>query len=396
MKTRVVMLGAALTLLSGALYAQGNQEDLEASRRRLEQIRRERERLQQQQFRLQGQVHDVEDELSNLTRQVESTHRIVAEIERQLGGLTSQLDRSTAELILAQDNLTERQTVLARRLVDIYKRGPLYTFQALLAAESFGDLVSRYKYLYLTSRQDKQLVEEVERLRNDVRRQRNSLLQVRGELDRRREERQAEVSRYGQLKQERERRLAALRRTAKGTEQKLSQLEKDEQRITGLLASLERRRTDAEARNRALGATPATTGTLTTADLGKLDWPVEGKIVFQFGPERLPSGATIRWNGIGIGAPEGTPVNAVESGTVAIIERYSTYGLLVAVEHGNGFYSLYMQLKSASVKKGDRIQRGQVIGTVGGANSRFGSHLHFEIRGESQIALDPAEWLRRR
>ena len=83
----------------------------------------------------QGQVHDVNDELSNLERQRESTHRIVNEIERQIGGLASQLDRSSAELILAQDNLAERRAVLQRRLVDIYKRGPLHTFQVLLTAE---------------------------------------------------------------------------------------------------------------------------------------------------------------------------------------------------------------------------------------------------------------------
>ena len=58
--------------------------------------------------------------------------------------------------------------MLERRLVDIYKRGALYTFQALLAAESFGDLLSRYKYLYLTSRQDRALVADVEKLRNRV------------------------------------------------------------------------------------------------------------------------------------------------------------------------------------------------------------------------------------
>ena len=74
-------------------------------------------------------MHDVNDELSNLERQRESTQRIVNEIERQIGGLASQLDRSSAELILAEDNLAERRAVLERRLVDIYKRGPLYTFQ---------------------------------------------------------------------------------------------------------------------------------------------------------------------------------------------------------------------------------------------------------------------------
>jgi len=167
-------------------HAQGN-ADLEESRRRLEEIRAERDRLERQRERLQGQVHDVNDELSNLERQRESTQRIVGEIERQIGGLASQLDRSSAELILAQDNLAERRAVLERRLIDIYKRGPLHTFQVLLAAESFGDLLSRYKYLYLTSEQDRALVQDVEKLRNRVVQQRNNILNVRGELNRRRE-----------------------------------------------------------------------------------------------------------------------------------------------------------------------------------------------------------------
>ena len=158
---------AMLALLCGPLAAQDTPE-LERSRRRLEEIRRERDRLQEQQQRLQGQVHDVNDELHNLERQRESTQKIVDEIERQIGGLSGRLDRTSAELILAEDNLAERRAVLERRLVDIYKRGPLYTFQALLAAESFGDLLSRYKYLYLTSRQDRALVGDVEKLRNRV------------------------------------------------------------------------------------------------------------------------------------------------------------------------------------------------------------------------------------
>src|SRR5712691_4927004 len=189
---------ALLVIAPGRLQGQGNTE-LEESRHRLEEIRRERDRLQEQQLRLQGQVHDVHDELSNLERQRESTQRIVSEIERQIGGLASQLDRSSAELILAEDNLAERHAVLERRLVDIYKRGPLYTFQALLAAESFGQLLSRYKYLYLTSRQDRALVNDVEHLRNRVVSERNNILNVRNQLDRSREEREAEYARYTEL-----------------------------------------------------------------------------------------------------------------------------------------------------------------------------------------------------
>ena len=130
--------------------------DLEQSRRRIEEIRAERERLERQRSRLQGQIQDVTTELQNLERQRDVTNRLVNEIERQINGLGTQLDQSSAELILAQDNLVERRAVLNRRLVDIYKRGPLHTWRVLLTAESFGDLLSRYKYLYLTSRQDRE------------------------------------------------------------------------------------------------------------------------------------------------------------------------------------------------------------------------------------------------
>src|SRR3954470_4616313 len=390
------LLGALSVLLSliTAAHAQGT-PDLEESRRRLEEIRAERDRLERQRERVQGQGHDVNDELSNLERQRESTQRIVDEIERQIGGLASQLDRSSAELILAQDNLAERRAVLERRLIDIYKRGPLHTFQVLLAAESFGDLLSRYKYLYLTSEQDRALVDDVEKLRNRVVQQRNNILDVRGELDRRREEREAEFSRYSELASERARKLQTLQRSARSTERRLSQLQKDESRLNGLLASLERSRRDELARGALRGAV-ATPGSITTADLGKLDWPVEGAIVYRFGRDTLPSGGIIRWNGVGIAAPVGTAVKAVESGKVRLVGQFGTYGLTIVVEHGNGYYSVYSHLLSAAVKLGAAVAKGATIGAVGGENSDYGPHLHFEIRGENQVALDPTTWLRKR
>ena len=327
-----------------------------------------------------GQVHDVNDELNNLERQRESTQRIVSEIERQIGGLASQLDRSSAEMILAEDNLAERRAVLERRLVDIYKRGPLYTYQALFAAESFGDLLSRYKYLYLTSRQDRALVTDVESLRNRVVSERNTILNVRDQLARTREEREAEYSKYTELAKARERRLQSLQQSAKSTERRLTTLQKDEARLNGVLASLERARRDEAARGTLRGGVSAP-GSITTADIGKLDWPVEGTIVYRFGRDTLPSGGIIRWNGVGIAAPVGTPVTAVESGKVRLVGQFGTYGLTIVLEHGNGYYSVYSHLQSAVVKLGATVAKSEELGTVGGENSDYGPHLHFEIRG---------------
>jgi septal ring factor EnvC (AmiA/AmiB activator) len=385
---------ALTTFAPAPLHAQNPQPDLESSRKRLEDIRAERERLRREQQQLESQVRDAGAELRNIERQREVTNRLVNELERQMRGLGDQLLSSSQQLALAQDNLADRRAVLDRRVVEIYKRGPLYTFQVLLTAESFGDLLSRYKYLYLQNRQDRSLVEDIARLGNRIRQQRGELVDVQEDLDRRREERTSELKSYEILAEERSARLTRLRRSNESTQQRISALERDEARLNDVLASLER------ARRAARGPQPrptAPTGDeLTTADLGSLDWPVQGRILFRFGRDTLPSGAVIRRNGIGIAAPAGTPVKAVSGGRVALVQRLGTYGLTVVVEHGNGYFSLYMQLGSSAVTAGSTVQKGETIGTVGGENTDQGSHLYFEIRGENQIALDPADWLRRR
>jgi septal ring factor EnvC (AmiA/AmiB activator) len=392
-------LVVALSLAPAAVaHAQQTARDLQESRRRLDEIKAERERLQRQQQQLQGQVHDVQDELDNIEHQKQSTSRIVLEIERQIDGLASQMDQTSAELVLAQDNLLERKAVLERRLVDIYKRGPLYTWKVLLTAESFGDLLRRYKYLFLSSEQDRALVADVERLRSRVARQRSELLMVRNQLDATRVEREEELQRYTQLAGQRERRLGTLQRSARANAQQLAQLERDASRLNDVLAALEKAARDEAARNRRApaGAGAPVPGALTTASLGRLDWPVEGRIVYQFGRDTLPQGGVIRWNGIGIAATPGTPVHAVEAGRVRLVETMGTYGLTVILEHGNGYYSIYSHLQGATVKAGQDVTKGQVLGAVGGENSDYGPHLHFEIRGENQMAMDPLDWLRRR
>jgi septal ring factor EnvC (AmiA/AmiB activator) len=384
-----------VALAAGPAVRLAAQQDLDESRRRLEQVRRERERLELERIRLQGQVQDLGKELDNLERQRQSTNRIVNEIESQIGGLNNHVDRASADLALAQDNLAEKRAVLERRLAEIYKRGKLYTFEVLVAAQSFGDLLSRYKYLYLQSRQDKTLLEDVERLKSQVERRRGEIIQVRSQLDLSREEREAELRRYSRLVEERARRLRETRRSARTTEQQLSALERDEARLNDLLARLEAARRSAEARRRATDVGEAR-GTLTTADIGKLDWPVDGQILTNFGSERLPSGAVIRNNGVRIGASAGTPVKAVEAGTVEVLQALGTYGLSVIVAHGNGYRSLYMHLGEARVARGSAVQKGQIVGTVGGVNSDEGPHLYFEIRGEGGIPLDPTDWLKQR
>jgi murein hydrolase activator len=387
------LLLGALLLAAPALAQQAPPDTaLQHSQDRLNEIRRERERLQGEMERLRGRVHSLSSELNNIEAQVQVSGRMINELNLQVAAMGARIDSTTGDLIVAQDALAEKHAILKHRLTEITKRGPLYTFQVLLAAESFGDLLSRYKYLYLVSRQDRQLISNVETLRDTVAQRRTTLLNLRSSLANRRDERSQETQRLQLLERQRQTSLQQSQGEQRRMEQRLRQLAQDEARVTSFIALLERRRRAAEARR----ATPAAPARLRTADLGQLDWPVTGDIVYSFGRAAGPGNTTIRWNGIGIAATAGTPVHAIAGGTVRSVTQFGTYGLCVVLDHNGGYYSLYCQLQGADVREGQLVERGAVVGRTGGANSDQGPHLHFEIRGDGGQALDPVQWLRRR
>jgi len=365
------------------------QQQMQENQQRLEGIRRERSEVEQELARLRSQAHSLSDEIVNIESQKQTTNRIVNELDRQITGLGTQIDQITVDLLIAQDALLEKKAVLERRLVDIYKRGALYSWQVLLAAESFGDLLSRYKYLYLVSRQDRLLANDMGKLRDRVARQRQLLVDARETLGRRRRERTDELGRYLALEHERATNLRETRRNARQAEQRLTRLDRDEKSLNDRIETLERARREAESR----GVTTAA-GTITTADLAGLDWPVEGSIIYPFGTTTGPNNTRIPRHGIGIKAAVGTPVRSVAAGTVSLAGPLGLYLTSVLIDHGGGYYTFYAYLHDATVRPGDRVIRGQVIGHVGGESSDEGPHLHFEIRGQGGIALDPGNWLR--
>ena len=358
---------------------------------RLETIRQERASLESELQRLRGRIHSISGEIDNIEQQKGVTTRIVNELDRQIGSMNAQLDTVTLDLMLAQDALAETRAVLDTRLVEIYKRGPLWMFEVMLAAESFGDLVSRYKYLYLVSRQDRALVGEVENLRDRVGQQRVHLVAIHEQLSDRRDERGQELDRFVALERRRQRALRETQASQRVTTGRLDSLARDEERVTNMIATLE------EARRRAVASGAAGAGTITEADLGGLSWPVDsGEVIYRFGVTAGPDDTRIRRHGLGIRVPVGTPVRAVAGGTVQYASLMGTYGPSVLVDHGGGFYTLYLYLLRFSVQADQWVNAGDVVGESGGGTSDAGPHIEFQIRGQGGIALDPEGWLRRR
>ncbi len=391
--------GAMLALEAAPLGAQQTDPRLRQRQTELDRIRKERADLERRQRDLQRSVRSLTSEVANLDRQAATTATLVRTLDEQLESITAEIDSATARVTRAQLELEQRRTTMQQHVRGIYKRGPLFSVEAMLAAQSFGELLARYKYLHELARHDRSLVARVERLRDEVAMQRGQLVRLQDELVLNREEKAREEERLRELEGERQRSLVTARRSAQQTTDRLRAIARDEQRVTSLIATLDAERRAAEARARAGGATPSVasaTSTLRTSDIGRLDWPVEGDIIYRFGRVVSPNNTATRWNGVGIGTAIGTPVKALSAGEVALADRLGTYGLTVIVQHGGGDYSVYGSLGNASVKKGDKVTKGQTIGTVGIADPELGPHLHLEIRRDRGQAVDPLEWLRGR
>jgi len=371
---------------------------IEESEQRLERIRAERRTLRREMDRLAEQLSTGRQELRNIERQIGSSASVVAELDVQLDAVRSEVDRATRDMIRTRDRLTVRKIELRERLRELYKRGPLGPTRALLAARSFSDLINRYKYLRVVTLYDRMLVRQVSQLETRLEEQRAELAGELRRLQRLRAQKEEELADLEELERQRQRRLARVRGRESEVESAVTRLARrqtqEEQRLRSLLAELERAR---RAEERRTGR--ASTSTLRTSDLGNLNWPVEGEVVYGYGPEREGT-TTIRREGVGIAARPGSPVRVVESGTVEWAGPRGSYGPSVVVSHGGGYYSVYLYLRDLRVEAGESVDVGQVLGGVGGSASRDGPHAEFQIWEPSTDGdprtVDPVRWLRER
>lgn len=395
------------TLLAGLLLlapaASAAQEDtlqtqIHDSQERLAQIREERERLQEEMRALQGQARNLSLELSNIERQVAASAEALQELDYQTAALAASVDETTRQLVQTRDRLQERKVVMKQRLRSVYKRGPLHAVRVLLSAENFGDLLNRYKYLHLISVHDRLLLYEIMELEQRLTAQEETLQRNLAQIEELRAEKLSEFAQLQYLERSRIRTLERVRAQVSQAEGRILQLEADERRLTDVVARLERERIEAERRRAAAGLA-AGTGLLDASDLGRLPWPVEGELLYGFGPERRPNGVTLRRNGIGIAAAPGTPVRALRGGTVMVASSMEGFGNGVVINHGAGYYTLYMYLDEIRVLEGQDVTSGQVLGTVG-EGPEEGPHLYLQIRapvgGTTPVPVDPLPWLRPR
>jgi septal ring factor EnvC (AmiA/AmiB activator) len=381
---------AVLALLPAAVRAQDASARLRAQRDSLSHVRAQRQALERQARELSTRAHTQNEELANVNQRAQATQRIVAMLDAQLATIALEVNEAAAHVVAAEHELGARRHALRTRLVEIYKRGPMYTTQALLSARSFGDLVARYKYLHLLALHDRALVTRVQQLRDSVALDHRRLAVLQSDMEQSRSDKAQEEENLRSLQRQSAGNLAKTKQEQRRTEDRLARLRRTEAQVSSAIAALEAERLRAE---RARPNTKKAVSSISTSDYGKLSWPVDGPLLYSFGKAQGAGNSTIRWNGVGIKAAVGTAVKSVAAGKVVSVRQLGTYGLTIIIDHGGGDYSIYGSLSHADVKEQEQVTKGQVIGAVGISDPDLAPHLHFEIR-HGGPAVDPADWLR--
>lgn len=177
--------------------------------------------------------------------------------------------------------------------------------------------------------------------------------------------------------------LQRLQNDITAKDQQLKSLEVHEQKLSALLRKLDRHKNTITY----LEDTPPFR-TL----LGKLQWPVAGRLLNAFGDERR--GASLKWDGVKIGADAGNEVHAVHTGRVVFADWFRNLGLLIILDHGEGYMSLYGYNQSLLKKPGDWVLAGETIAYVGDSGGQNFPAVYFELRHNGK-PLDPSLWCAR-
>jgi len=325
---------------------------------------------------------------------VQSARKDLDEIRAQRLATEARLRELEAERARREKELDGERAALAGELRTAYVNGREEQLKLLLNQEdpaSFGRMLAYYGYF------GRARAERIQGIQDKL----EHLALVREKIA-------AEQSRLEELEQQREQRVASLKSSQQKRAQAVSAIDRqiksqggELKRLQSQAASLEKliadlrkaiERSAAEARQRS-GGTVAKQAPFEPLK-GKLPWPVQdGKVLARFGQSR--AGGSLRWQGMLIGTDRGARVRAPFAGRVVYGDWLPGMGLMLVLDHGGGYMSLYGHNEELFRKVGDSVAAGDVIGSVGDSGGHSQPALYFEVR-RGKTPVDPENWLTRK
>jgi septal ring factor EnvC (AmiA/AmiB activator) len=377
---RAVFNGLLLTigLMLGAVASADEQQEQELDnlKRSISSLEKTLEDRGKERNSLQSELKKVELEASKINSNMRRLRSKINKLEDQLKDLSSQ-ERDL------QLGIRGQSAAIVEQIAAAYKLGNQEPLKLLLNQEDPQKIARVFKYYdyFLLARSEKikrykKDVGELEAVIADIKNQKQRLTQSRAELE-------SDKTKLARQAKKRKKTLSNLQSSLRTDKKKLSKLNKERGKLEELL--------DAVKRAAAELPLPSNYESFVSRK-GQLSWPLKGRVAHSFGSRRS---GELRWEGWLIGAEAGDEVKAVHQGRVVFSNYLRGFGLLVIVDHSDGFLTLYAHNQELLKDIGDWVQSNEILSRAGDTGGLDKPALYFEIRKNGNPA-DPKSWLGKR
>lgn len=406
-------------LLLWPLYASANQADRKQSE--LDSLKQRLQTLQKEFRSTQANRREAADELRQSERAISGAVRQLRQLDDERQRAQTDLEVLRQQTDATEARIRQQQAYLARALKAAYQRGQGDALKLMLNGADPNQAARDLRYLTHLSRAQH---ETIEALRADLAKLaalQQQTEQKSAELTQLQMDREAEQKKLLADKRAREQVLQKLSLQIQKQQREISNLKRDERRLTQLVERLNRLMAQQAAREAARvraaqqaqktpktdkrAASPSRRGLSVNTETpvafhsdkpfsglkGSLRLPVAGELMNRFGAQR--EGGGVSWKGLFIRAAEGTVVKAIAAGQVVFSEWLRGFGNLIIVDHGEGYMSLYSNNESLYKQVGERVQPGDPIATVGNSGGQPDTGLYFEMRHQSR-PVNPLLWVK--
>ena len=398
MMRRLLYIAALLLLFGAAVSAQDTrrQESRKATlQKEIAEINR----------RLKENTRSSSRALTDLAlvrRKIAARQELIAESDREIRAFDDSVRTRQREI----DRLQARHDTLSlyyNRLVrGAYKnRDSRLWYMYILASENLGQAARRFGYLKGFSREMSSQAEKIRQTQAELEVEKERLAALKADAESVRRERQSDMESLRSEENESATLVSRLEKDRRRYQQELARKNREVEALNREIASIIRKATSRSSGKRSASRGGRSTSTavdeaLSTsfaANKGRLPWPAEGTVVESYGQHYHPVYTNVKLpfnNGVTLAVARGTQVKAVFDGTVAQIVVIPGYNQCVLLQHGS-YFTFYCKLKSVSVKAGDKVKTGTVLGVVDTVSGE--DQLHFQLWKE-RAPQDPETWLR--
>lgn len=339
--------------------------------------------------------------LTLISGKVDSRKRLIEESDREISEYSDSIARKEREIRVIKARLDTLSAHYARLVRGAYiNRSPKVWYMYILASDNIGQAFRRYGYLRDLSRQMNVQASKIIDIREELEKESAKLTAMKRGAEAVRAQR---VSEMNKLKAEEDEARSLVSQLKKNKRKYQSDLSRKQREVEALNREIERIIRSATEGTGKSGKGSSQTVTRKPIDYtlakkfeankGKLPWPADGPVVDHFGQRFHPVYTNLKLpfnNGVTIALPAGTEIKAVFDGVVKQIVVMPGYNKCVLVQHGN-YFSFYCKLGTVSVKAGDKVKTGQVVGTVDTIGGE--TQLHFQI-WSGRTPQNPETWLR--